>query len=140
VVGRVPGDAVATEMVCGVAAMPGLTGTLYDETYDLDVLAGTDYELALPYVTAFDLGIYFGLVTAPRIVFIAVVAPAALVSTIDVLTWQAPASLAALVSATRAQTFSAANQPAALVSTIDVLTWQAVAAPAALSSQARGGG
>jgi hypothetical protein len=119
--------------------MPGLTGTLIDETFELDVLAGTTYAFDLPEATEFDLNILVPepIVNPPRIVFHAVAAAAALVSTLDVLTWQAVAAPAALTSQARSLTWAAAPAPAAVVSTLDVLTWVAASAPAAVTSPAR---
>jgi hypothetical protein len=51
--------------------MPGITGTLYDEAYDLDVQAEAWYALDLPYATLFDLGVVFLIVTDPTITVVA---------------------------------------------------------------------
>jgi hypothetical protein len=77
---------------------------------------------------------------APSLVFASVSQPAALASTLDLLTWAAVSTPAGLVSDERVFIFIAGEAPAALESTLDVLTWAASSSPAALVSEARGGG
>jgi hypothetical protein len=77
-------------------------------------------------------------VFVPTMFFEAASEPAALVSTLNLLTWQAAAELVSLTSEARALLFEAAAEPAALVSTLNLLTFEAASDPAALVSVPRG--
>jgi hypothetical protein len=80
------------------------------------------------------------LITPPLVVFIGSSAPAALISTLDILTWESPAAHATLISPERQLFWDGISAETALASTIDILTWEGPAGQAELISTARGGG
>jgi hypothetical protein len=102
--------------------VPGLTGTLYDETYDLASEAAATWPLGLIDLTAYDLDIELVQLTTPRVTFIAPVRALGIGGSVGVTTVTAQARAMGVTASARATTYSAAARAMGVSGSVGVST------------------